>query len=151
MQRIYLDTVLISSLIKEDIAPKELAALKQMTALHQKGSIVCYVSELVKKELCRLPKKHMKTHIEAYELFECSQLFKHEAVMDIIGTGIIPFPREYPLLSELKQVFDEADAKHVFQAINNDMFFITVDKGILNNRREFKIFCPTEFINSLSP
>jgi len=157
MQKIYLDTVLISALKREDIVPKELAALQKMRVLHQKSSITCYVSELVKTELSRLPEEHRRVHIEVYELFERSKLFKHKAVMDVIGTGIIPFPREYPLLSKLKQVFDEADAEHIFQAIKNDMFFITVDSGILNNRNSiempenFEIFRPTEFISQLSP
>ncbi len=150
MKRIYLDTVLISALVKNDIPLLEINALKAIQELHQRGLIKCYVSEKVRQELADIPEEYQKLHLEIFNLFEMAETFKNKRVMDIIGGGMIPFPREEPLLLRLKQIFKADDAEHIFQAFQNKCFFLTVDGGILRGRdriettKSIKILRPSE-------
>ena len=70
--------------------------------------------------------------------------------------------REDPLFLKLKQIFDEDDAEHIFQAEKNDMdYFLTLDKKtilnrVLSNRNKLKeanvtlrFVLPTELVREL--
>lgn len=62
--------------------------------------------------------------------------------------------RTNPLYANLKQIFDKADAEHIFQAVkSNCQYFLTVDeRTILKRAREnndkIKLICPNiKFVN----
>lgn len=132
----YLDTCIVSGLVKSDLRADEEMALRRILKARDLGAIEIVTSEVTKAELNRIPSQHRARHIEAFTL-----LAKVPTAPTLIGSSrFIGGPnvtvltagwREDPLLGQLRNLLpDPEDADHAFQAAQNGAgYLITVDRA----------------------
>ncbi len=126
MNKIYLDTCVISGLIKNDIGKENYIALEELFFTD-----LCIVtSEVAKKEISKIPDKYRKEHENIYEALNkipTIKHFSHNSNLMLMGVG--GGRSDDPLFALLKNILpDEDDALHIFQATKNQAKnFITVD------------------------
>jgi predicted nucleic acid-binding protein len=139
--KIYLDSNLISDPSKtKNFKESEREALKKLKNLERQRKIEFYTSEKTKKEI----EKHENVNKRKY-LKDIYSLIQHIPEKNIIKSAIlneIMFNEatfngraEDQLFTELKQIFDQDDAEHIFQAEKNNLdYFLTLDKKTILNR-----------------
>ncbi len=155
--KVYLDTVIISSWINEDIRPEELEALERVLDAWQSNRIELCTSTVAREELAKVPEEHRGQHMRLYRLIKLVPI----APIERWGTGLslmgTPTARTYgdPIYSQLRAILDEKDANHVFQAIKNGVnVFLTVDRRVVARRGEIQrwgmeVLKPSELLSLL--
>jgi len=141
LAKIYLDSNLIFDPSKiENIKENEAEALEILADLKQKEEIEFYTSEKTKREIEKHKNIKKKGILKFYYSFIQNIPEKNiikSAIFNEIGFNEVTFNGrvEDQLFTELKQIFDQNDAEHIFQAekINLD-YFLTLDKKTILNR-----------------
>ena len=142
---IYIDTCIISGLVRNDIQPNELNSLNILLKSFEFGLINLTTSEITRLELDKIPEQYKEPHIELYKNFENIPLvktFSHISRMTLLGVG--GGTRIDPLYLSLQNILpDENDILHLFQAAKNGATtFLTVDaRTILKYKDEIKNIC----------
>jgi hypothetical protein len=127
----YLDTCLVSGLAKRDLRPSEHEALRQLLWLRKAGALVLVTSPVTREELQRIPPDARELHEDIYALLDDVPLAQEvQTDSGLTLTGVGGGPRENPTFTSLKAVLkDVNDARHLFQAIQNDVqYFVTDDE-----------------------
>lgn len=143
--RAYIDTNIISRIRDGRCSAGELEAIAGITE-HKE---LLFTSNKTQRELQQYQNPSGMVQLRAiYNLFinipEQNLVKLFPAVFDGVSFNEAIFggsaPREDPLFSGLKEVFDVDDAEHIFQAVKNGMdFFVTLDKStILDRANEMK-------------
>lgn len=140
---IYIDTCIISGLVRNDLQSNEIESLYTLLRLFENGSINLITSEITRIELDKIPEKYKRPHLELYQIFQNVPLAKtykttHMSLLGVGGTSIDPL-----YLGLQKILPDENDILHLFQASKNGAkIFITVDiRTILKFKAEIKNLC----------
>jgi hypothetical protein len=131
----YLDTNLVSGLVKEDLGDVELPALIELLRLREQGAIALCTSHITAEELSKIPAEVRGGHDDIYMRFDdvpaIDERFRMPMVIRggpgtrIIGPPVVADAALYQLRSILP---DETDARHVFQAARNGVdYFVTCD------------------------
>jgi predicted nucleic acid-binding protein len=150
----YLDTNLVSGLVKEDLGDVELQALRTLLRRRKAGAIELCTSAVTAEELARLPDSARARHEDIYALLEDvpATAERSGSTMLLMGVG---GPHEDPRLTELKRIVpDESDARHLFQAVSNGIsYFVTADQRTigrhareLEKRLGIKVRLPSDLI-----
>ena len=151
--KVYLDTCVISALVKEDIHDQEFDALKNILVLHGENKISLVTSEIAREELDKIPDEYKSKHLIIYNLLRNIPVLNYISIKVIrIGFPLKQNEEFKELISILK---DENDAKHIYQCFRNKVnFFVTVDvKTILKKKDNISEVCnvgvylPSEFYN----
>jgi hypothetical protein len=158
IEKIYLDTCLISGLANYDLKSEEQEALKDIFNLYKQKEIQLVSSDKAKEELEKIPKEWRAKHIEIYDLLDNLPTIPEKRVQDIIGGGFIPFPREDTNLRTLKKILSPKDAEHVFQASSHKCsYFLTVDERTIlkhadeiNNLVGIEALLPSQLLRRIS-
>jgi len=155
--RVYLDTVIISSIIKNDLPAIENASVDVILDAYQERKIELWTTERARDEMQKIPsKEHRTIHTRFYKLILSApvvQEVRTNSGLTTMGVGGGNTPD--PLFSELLKILDEGDAKHVFQAVKNGMsMFLTNDGGILNRKDQIlnqglEVLRPSELATNL--
>jgi predicted nucleic acid-binding protein len=136
--KLYLDTCIVSGLIKEDLGKEEFSALDRILAAWQAHQVELCTSKVTLEELSKVPALYRREHNRIYKLIRLVPIApeaRTDSGLSLMGVG--GGTRTDPLFTNLKQLLDEVDAKHVFQALKNHVeTFLTVDNGILKKNRE---------------
>jgi hypothetical protein len=152
----YLDTCIVSGLVKEDLAESELDALAIILRLHKDGRLEVVTSAVTEGELSRLPDDVRRRHLTIYTLLHdvpVSEVDYTDSGLMLMGVG--GGRRDKPLYAELKSMLpDEPDAQHVFQAIDARVrYFVTTDEktilrhaGELEQRYELVALLPSQLL-----
>jgi hypothetical protein len=124
----YLDTNLVSGLVKEDLGA-ELDALRVILRARKQGSIDVRTSMVTAEELAKVRADARARHEDIYALLEDVPATAERFGSDIMLMGVGGL-HEDERLTRLKQILPhEADARHLFQAISNDVtYFVTADR-----------------------
>lgn len=166
--KIYVDTNILSVLVGLEIKSEDALALEKLALSNHEF----YTSKLTEYEMkkCRNPKVKGSI-LFIYKIFGGNKFFNKETYL-ATGFGDAPLGTvpwgggevESPVLSILKQVLKEQDARHIFQALSSNMdYFLTLDEktilkryrqninGIKNlcNNGNIKIVNPIELIDEL--
>src|SRR5262249_8592221 len=132
--RVYLDTCIISSLVKCDLSPEENDAVEHILDAYQATRLQLYTSPRAKEEIQRnrLP-EHRNIQTRFYKLISALPVVQEvNTDSGLLLMGVGGGSHRDRLYAELLTLLTEYDAKHVFQAIKNRMdVFITTDGGIL--------------------
>ncbi len=159
--KVYVDTCILSNLLDYACSMDFGSFQDDMTALDKVCNmdfVELVTTEKTLDEIIRTQDDTRRTSLKV--LFKIMTKISSAQLLSFqpLGFNRMPFNRggfnlpdreeEDPLFSQLKSIFDEADAEHIFQAVKRKCeFFLTVDrKTILNrvgNKRE-KVgeFCP---------
>lgn len=134
----YLDTNLLSGLVKDDIDATELIALRELLRLRRAGAIDLCTSHITREELEKLPPGARAHHEDIYFLLDDVPIAGEHIVVGMLGTavyGSVPYGGVLHIedadLSLLRSIVpDRDDARHLFQAIRGGHvdYFITADK-----------------------
>ncbi len=160
MDKIYVDTCIISGLVKQDMPVKEAESLLEILKMNKEGKVQLVTSNLSLDEINKIPDNYRKTHEFFYYLLKEIPLSNVSPLQGLIGQGIIPFAREDPVFTKLKEILpDETDQHHLYQAIRNSCdYFMTLDKKTILKYRnrlfldicEFMVMSPTDIVTILS-
>jgi hypothetical protein len=125
----YLDTALVIAVAKRDLDTREQEALHELLRLKENRCISLVVSEIVDEELRQYGGDGVDQGL-VYSLLEDVQRAVDRRGSSLTLMGVGGGPKEDPTLTRLKSLLrDEADARHLFQAISAGVdYFITTDK-----------------------
>jgi hypothetical protein len=136
----YLDTCLVIGLAKEDLRPNEQRGLEELSLIWDEGRLDLVTSSVTKEEIHFIPEAVRVRH-EATVARLATVPTWQEVVLPIVTNR--PGPRQVgPVqhgdLTELRRLLrDEADARHLFQAIKSGAgFFITDDQRSIVSRAD---------------
>ena len=127
----YLDTCIVSGLVRGDLPAAEQAALIRLLEARKRGDVHLVTSEITKGEIGQIPEQHRRLHEIMYSLLEdVPAAVTHQVDCGLLLLGAGGGTREDPLFSYLKALLpDLADAEHVFQAAKNQVdHFLTADQ-----------------------
>lgn len=161
----YLDTCVISGLVKEDLKPDQQMAVLKILQKYKAGTVSIVTSRIAKDEIERIPRQYRYKHETIYYLISditvAPPFTIHGRGPLGLGLGLdlgagtqVPDPM-YKALKELLP--DEQDAQHIFQASKSEIqYFITTDEHtILSYNNEIEQICdvkaltPATFYNIL--
>jgi hypothetical protein len=152
----YLDTCLVSALVKGDIPQSELDALKDLLVRFKRGEVSLCCSTAVRDELNEIPEAYRRPHLEMLQIFASVPAVEPGA-LTVLGLAGIPMTNPYHVeWEDLRTLLtDEEDARHVFIASTNRIrHLITVDgRTLLRHKGQVERLCgvrlvwPTEFLN----
>jgi hypothetical protein len=131
----YLDTNLVSGLVKEDLGDVELVALSELLRLREQGAIGLVTSHITAEELSKIPPEGRGRHDDIYMRFDDVPAIDEQFRMPMVirggpGSRIVRPPIvEDAALHQLRSILpDVTDARHVFQAARNGVdYFVTCD------------------------
>jgi hypothetical protein len=134
----YLDTNLVSGLVKEDLGTTELEAFRDVLRLRKRGHIDFRTSSVTAEELNRIPPEVRNRHEDIYMLLDDIPLVAEQIpvprIVQPVRAGrpmtITPAVLEEGMLTRLKAILpDENDARHIYQAVRNGIdYFVTRDE-----------------------
>jgi hypothetical protein len=133
----YLDTNLVSGLAKRDLRAREHKALRELLRLHKAGSLALVTSHVTREEIERLPGAVRELHEDIYALLvNVREALEVGTDSGLTLMGVGGGTREEPDFTELKPMLpDVDDARHVFQALRNDVdYFVTDDERTIISR-----------------
>ena len=156
--KIYFDTNIVSSMIKNDLLEEEINAINHILNVWDSGEIEILTSKITKDELENIPHESKNIHLAMYKLIKKVPLIpeaRTDSGLTLMGVG--GGSREDPLYTRTKEILEQYDAKHMFQAIKNNMdIFLTADKKVINKNPEIsqlakiEIVKPTQLLQILS-
>ena len=156
--KIYFDTNIISSLIKNDLLEDEINAINEILNVWDSGKIEIATSKITKDELEKIPHESKNLHITIYKLIKKVPLMpeaRTDSGLTLMGVG--GGTREDSLYTQIKKILEQYDARHMFQAIKNNVdIFLTADKKVINKSAEInklakiEIVKPTQLFQILS-
>jgi predicted nucleic acid-binding protein len=132
MPSAYLDTCLVIGLAKEDLRRVEQAALDELTNMWGDGRLKLVTSDVTHEEILHVPEGVRTRHDATLERLATIPTVA-EAIPRVVtnrpGSRIVG-PLPHPDMAELRTLLrDDADARHLFQAIQGDVdFFVTDDQ-----------------------
>jgi predicted nucleic acid-binding protein len=152
--RVYYDNVIASGLIARDLAPEELAALREIEAAHQAGTIKRVTSRESWREQERTCDAARRDQLEAARDLVSVVQADHRVLgfENLVGpSGTIA---TNPIVSDLvdESIFADvtalglksADARHfMYAAVNNCQRFVTLDPDFLDRRSLLENRCPS--------
>lgn len=150
----YLDTCLVSALVKNDSDASEIGALDQLLAWHESGKIVLACSPVVEVELARIPPDFRGRHLSLLTRFRSLPKSDVGGLTRLGPAGVPMANPRHRLWRSLREALpDEQDAWHVFVAsCNRFRYLITVDRRTRLSRKEavlntsgVHLVLPTEF------
>jgi hypothetical protein len=153
----YMDTCLVSALVKRDIAVCEFAALREILARFERGEISLMCSSAVEDELGRIPSDFREPHLAQLKVFGTIPRVSPGGITRLGLAGVPAANPRYNLWRRLHVLLpDSEDAEHVFIASCNRMrHLITVhERTLLRHRVAVQGLCgvqlvsPIEFINA---
>jgi hypothetical protein len=134
--RAYVDTCLISALIKNDVDAAELQALTDIFRRYQRGDLQLSCSPVVEEELAEIPADYRGPHVELLKQFASVPKATVGGITQMGPGGFgVANPRHRLWLALRAALPDEQDAWHVFVAARNRVrYLITVDKRTMLSR-----------------
>jgi hypothetical protein len=125
---VYLDTLIISAMVRRDLNDDQIAAIERMLDVFQADFIDLCTSHVAKLELDRIPEQYRQDHVRLFRLIRLAG--------EVADTDVIPEDRSrYEAVVRLKGALSEGDFKHLIQAITERAnYFLTCDGGILAQR-----------------
>jgi hypothetical protein len=142
MHTVYLDTCVISGIVKQDLKAEDLIAITKILEEHKSKKLQLLTSEITKEELERIPAAFQTLHKTIYNLLNdiiIAQTFQTNSNLTLLGVG--GGASEDPLFTKIKNLLpSEDDARHIFQASKNAVsIFLTTDyKTILRYAEQIK-------------
>ncbi len=144
----YLDTCVFSQGVKNQLGQSDADAMVQICSWVEKSELTICTSTVALEELEKIPEPFQLPHIDAYNAVRTLAGSEQTVVLDgstVEGT--------HPTLQRLRDVLDENDARHVFQAHQNGVKdFITTDRRTILNRApqieqivDVRVRSPAEF------
>jgi hypothetical protein len=146
MPRGYLDTDIVSAMVKDDY-PNEAAALDRLLDLVESGKLELVASELTRREVAdyhgplRKGIERFTRQFDNVKFVEDHQVVGFHNEYGPHGGVSTPLVTDDPMSAKLREIgLDRTDAHHVMLAISNGCdFFITCDtKTILRFRQEIE-------------
>jgi hypothetical protein len=137
----YLDTCLVSGLVKQDIG-QEYEPLLDLLQRNKAGALRLVTSHVAKEEIDKIPPIGGALHHVVYALLrDVPEAAEARTDGGLMLMGVGGGRREDPRFGELKTILrDLDDARHVFQAVANGVpYFVTVDiRTILSKASELE-------------
>ena len=146
MDKLYLDTCIISGIAKSDISDLELNTLTDLLKDFRLNKVDMVTSQIAKQEIEKIPEQYRFQHSETYKTLTEIPL-SSSTFSPFSGPFGGPFDRNRLPVKELKELQsllkDKDDAKHIYQAFRNKVnYFLTVDAStILNRAKEIFEIC----------
>ena len=136
--RAYLDTCVVSALVKSDGKADELLALTELFSLYTRGEIELVCSEVVDAELARIPTSYRGPHIEQLGHFRSMPRATVGGLTRMTPAGRPGANPRYLEFQRLKHILrDEEDRWHVFVASRNRIrFLVTVDESTMLSKAD---------------
>lgn len=137
-KRAYLDTCLVSALVKQDIGAAELEALERLIEMNRQGEVSLACSSVVEDELAKLPEHIAERHLRMLKRFQDLPKVRVGGVTRLGAAGIPTANPRRRLWERLRECLpDEPDAQHVFVAATNRFgFLVTVDRKTMLSRAD---------------
>ena len=138
MYTAYLDTCIVGLIVNKAEAGLEQNAAIKLLQLYEKTKLNLVTSDTTLAKINKIPIDFRSNHKNIFLVLKNIPVCQQKRVMDLIGMGIIPFPREEPLFTKLKSIIPgDADRQHIFNAlVAKCQYFITTDiKTILIYRK----------------
>lgn len=155
---VYLDTCLISGLVRADLPQIEYSSLLELLKLQKNGTIRLVTSPVANDELKKIPKEYREKHEIIYNLLTDVPIHRWGSITGLSPIGIPGFGhrrlnKDYLKLQNILP--DIEDAKHIYQAICNSVdVFLTADYRTIVSKRSpieasftIRIRSPNEFAN----
>ncbi len=132
--RLYLDTNIVSALVRGDLSPRDQRALHDILGLADSSACTLAASTVVREELERIPPEFQREHLAQYELLA----HLRGSAVTWMDEGSVVTNSVYAKLRTILP--DEPDARHLFQASENAVEqFVTADyKTILRYASEIE-------------
>lgn len=146
MEKIYLDTCVISGLIKQDMGDENYNNLVEMLSMD-----LCIVSsQIARDEINAIPPQYRKEHADLFDSLNKIPVIQHYSTCsNLMLMGVGGGRRYDPLFAKLKNLLpDENDALHIFQACKNSVTdFITIDnRTILRFALQLEEYTGMQFV-----
>ncbi len=150
----YLDTCLISAIVKSDIKEAEQVALVKLKEKYIANQVELFASEHVEEELNKIPSQYRQQHLDIFRLFNSVPKARVGGLTRLGPMGPTANPKRRKMTALLSILPDNDDAWHLFIASSNRIaFFITVDVNtVIKYKIEIKNICgveamlPSEFL-----
>jgi predicted nucleic acid-binding protein len=143
LPKAYLDTNIVSAMVRNDIAPDELTALARLMNGFQKSEIDLCTSIKTKQEIEQIPDRYKGQRGEQMRIFSLIRLAS-------ANKGDVGAEEALALPAGL----DDTDRQHVAEAIRGEAnYFVTVDAGILRLRPDINnilVMKPSELVERLA-
>jgi len=155
----YLDTVLVSALVRRDIDGIELDALTETLSRFDAGQLSLVCSQAVEDELARIPEDYRREHMQQLRAFGRIPRVGSGGYSRLTTAGISGANPRRVTWERLKSLLpDESDAEHVFLAwVNRVKCVVTCDKKtMLKHKLKVRAICgvdlmlPSEFLYASS-
>ena len=136
--RAYLDTCIVSEIVKNEIGADEIRALRELLTMHDENQISLSVSDAVEDELNDIPPEHAAPHHKIFEKFRNLPKTNVGGITRMGLSGGLARNPKYRLWKRLTACLpDEPDAMHVFVAATNRCsHLVTVDRKTMLTRAE---------------
>lgn len=142
LPKAYLDTNIVSAIVRNDVAPDEMAALSRLMNGFQESEIDLCTSIKTKQEIEKIPERYKDQRAEQKRIFSLIRL------ACVKGT----LAKEEALA--LPPGLDELDRQHITEAIRGEAnYFVTVDSGILRLKggiNDIMVMKPSELVKRLA-
>ncbi len=151
----YLDTCLISAIVKSDIKEDEQVALVKLKEKYIANQVELFASEHVEEELNKIPSQYRQQHLDIFGLFNSVPKARVGGLTRLSPMGVpAANPKRRKMNALLSILPDNDDAWHLFIASSNRIaYFITADVNtVIKYKIEIKNICgvevmlPSEFL-----
>lgn len=153
----YLDTCLVSALVKNDIDTTEQQALAEILGRYERGEVMLTCSPVVEAELAKIPANFSGPHLNLLSKFASVPKSQVGGVTRMGPAGTPTGNLRYALWRSIRRVLQEQDAWHVFVASRNRIrYLVTVDRRTMLSRSQevlqvsgVHLVSPSEFVHVL--
>lgn len=133
----YLDTCVVSAVVKSELSMLEQSALASICRAHEKGEVVLSCSPVVEEEISKIPLSYRTAHAEILRVFSSVPKVAIGGLTQLRPGGVTANPRRWLWNRLLTVLPDENDVWHLFVAARNRIrHFVTVDQRTILSRRD---------------
>ena len=156
---LYLDTCVLSALVKGELSSDDSQAVVQIGQLVQSSDVTVWTSTVMKEELDRIPEPYRGRHLSAYQGIKT--VTGHPTtnwIDDDPASPTFNLPTVHPTFAKVESLVpDRDDARHLFQASMNGVEdFVTIDQRTILSRAEpikqkagIRVWSPASYVRQL--
>lgn len=149
--RAYLDTCLVSALVKNDLARTEQTALAAICRAFESGEVALVCSSVVEDEISKISASHKSEHMKTLKVFAAVPKGTVGGLTQLGAAGVPMANQRHRLWRQLLRILpDENDAWHVYvTACNRIRYLVTVDQRTILSHRNAVL--QVSGVHALSP
>ena len=133
MEKAYIDTCIISGIVKSDLKSTDQEAVQHICTLFTEGKLQLCGSTVARDEIDRIPSEYRAPHTAVYNVLDIVRGSTFEWIEEGTPSSVDRRTDIDPIYIELRNLLpDENDARHLYLAKKNGAAaFITADENTI--------------------